>query len=130
MATETKADRDTRHKHHQTLGGVTHGVHHGVSHGEHGVTASRNVHNNGKVKPDPHAGGAKGWVYTTKKGDTIASLTKKAWSGSNWTGGKGNPNLYTYANNSKILQGQKGVYNRKTGISIYGAIKPGTKVVL
>lgn len=81
-------------------------------------------HNSGKssVKANPHAGGAKGWVYTTKPGDTVYSLSKKAWPGSTFSGGKGNPNLWTYANNKKIL-GNK--YN-----NINTPIKPGTKLSL
>lgn len=120
---ETKEDRKQRHKHHMTLGGVMHGVHHGVAHGHHTITAHRNVHENGRVKPNPHKGGAHGWVYTTKKGDTLASLQHRFWPGSNTSGGRGNPNLFTYANNKQLLKGkffsQGGQWH----------IKPGTRIV-
>jgi hypothetical protein len=89
---------------------------------KHSVSTS---HSSGKttVKPNPTAGGAHGYVYTTKKGDTVASLTAKAWPGSNNSGGKGNPTLWSYANNKALL---KGNYSNKST----GAIKPGTKIVL
>jgi hypothetical protein len=89
---------------------------------KHSVSTS---HSSGKttVKPNPTAGGAHGYVYTTKKGDTVANLTAKAWPGSNNSGGKGNPTLWSYANNKALL---KGNYSNKST----GAIKPGTKIVL
>lgn len=69
----------------------------------------------------PHnTGGSHGYVYTTKPGDTANALQSKFWPGSNYSGGKGNPNLYTYGNNSKILKGAT-LKN--------GQIKPGTKIL-
>ncbi len=106
-------------------GGVSHGTSHGVSSG-----TKTSTHSSGKstsstkkksTKANPHAGGAHGYVYTTKAGDTVSTLSVKAWKGSNQTGGKGNPNVYTYANNSKILKGK---------VNSKGQIKPGTKISL
>ncbi len=111
-----------------TSGGVSHGVHHGVTKGTKTATVTNKtkVHSGGTTKkhstaPNPHAGGAHGYVYTTKAGDTIASLTKKFWPGSTGGGGKGNPNAYTYANNKKIL-------GNKSGYSWGKPIKPGTRI--
>lgn len=66
------------------------------------------------VTPNPTAGGAHGWVYTTKAGDTIQGLQGKAWNNT--------IPLLKYANNAQLL---KGKFNKQTG-----AIVPGTKVVL
>ncbi len=62
-------------------------------------------------------GGAHGWVYTTKAGDTLLSLQQKFWPGANQT----NTNFIRgYANNKQLLKGNT--------IGAFG-IKPGTKIV-
>jgi hypothetical protein len=126
-------------------GGSSGGYHHGSTGGGHNKstsTQSRHAvavshgkgqthisHNSSSVKPNPHAGGAKGWVYTTKPGDTVSSLTRRFWPGSSAKGGKGNPNLITYANNKNLLKGH--TYKSPSGQhgGYYLSIKPGTKVI-
>lgn len=101
-------------------GGVSHGTSHGVSSGTKTSTKKN------KVTANPHAGGAHGYVYTTKAGDTLLSLQSKAWPGSKQSGAShptSNTYIGNYANNSKILK-QKGIVSKS------GAIKPGTKISL
>lgn len=130
----TESHKPHSHMHHNgtTLGGVTHGIHHGVTHGAHYVSAHKNkhhVHHHGKLagsktKPNPHAGGAHGWVYTTKPGDTNVTLQEKFWPGSYYSGAGKNATsrtfLYSYANNRELLKGN---------VNKLGQIKPGTRII-
>lgn len=95
-----------------TSGGVTHGSgHHGVSKG------TKTSTNKNKVSANPHAGGAHGYVYTTKGGETLQGLQNKAWPGSSASivghprKATSNTNILTYANNKKILSKQLGTYS-------------------
>ena len=73
-------------------------------------------------KPNPTAGGAHGYVYTAKAGDTLASLQQKFFPSSNGSNKQGN--LMQYANNATLIK-----YYRSTGaINSKGQIKAGTKL--
>lgn len=75
---------------------------------------------NNKVPAPKNTGGSKGYVYTTKPGDTAQSLQAKFFPGSSGSNAQGN--LASYGNNAKILTAK--TVNPKTG-----AIKPGTKIL-
>lgn len=81
-------------------------------------------HSNGKtsIKPNPHAGGAHGYVYTTKKGDTLTTLQGKFFPTSNGSNKQGN--IMQYGNNSKLIS----QYRKSGAINSKGQIRPGTKL--
>ncbi len=95
----------------------------GRSTSSHSVGTSHS-HGQTQIKPNPHAGGAHGYVYTTKPGDTAASLQKRFWPGSSASGAR-NPtsrtSIWNYGNNAKILKpGKNSNWNKP--------IKPGTRI--
>lgn len=77
-----------------------------------------------QVKPNPHAGGAHGWVYTTKPGDTLNNLQRRFWPGSNALYGGSGANIMKYGNNTQIIQSLRHNKNfLRTGI-----LPTGTKI--
>lgn len=87
-------------------------------------------HSSGKttIKANPTAGGAKGYTYTTKAGDTLLGLSAKSWGvtpikGTNQSKQNIKGGIFAYANNKALLKSQ--------GITNYSqTLKPGTKIVL
>jgi hypothetical protein len=84
--------------------------------------SKHSTHTSTGAKPNPHAGGAHGWTYTAKGGETLANLQKQAWPGNI---GKNPAFINNYANNRKLLRSELG---SKYGLNT--VLKKGQKVIL
>lgn len=118
--------------------GGSSGGYHGSTGGGHnksGSTSSSHSvgtsHSNGKttIKPNPHYGGAHGYVYTTKGTETATQLQAKFFPTSNGSNKQGN--FFQYGNNQKLIKsylksGQ--AYWTRAGSGRQLAFKPGTRL--